>query len=136
MNASASGLPPDRAAVSAPGPARRLASGLLVLWAYTIAAAAGQFQPPDLGGYTRHNERQADGDGDGVEETQIVQYLDAQGDSIISMTTKGRLWAWSLETRNDNSSVRNYVIRDSDCDGVFDEVYSLDDKFHIPDCLK
>ena len=113
-------------------------------WCFTVAilvvcatsVSAGQFQPPDLTGFSRHDQRQADGDGDGIPETQIVQYLNPRGDSIVSMTTGGRLWAWSLETRDNGSSLHNYVIRDSDCDGVFDEVYSLDDKFHVPDCLK
>jgi len=99
-------------------------------------AAASQFAPPDMTGFTQHGEREADGDGDGVKETLIVQYLNPDGDSIVSMSTKGRVWAWSLETSGNDSSVRNYVIRDSDCDGVFDEVYSLDDKFHVPDCVK
>lgn len=99
-------------------------------------AGAGQFTPPDLTGFKSHSEREADGDGDGVNETLIVQYLNDNGDSIVSMTTKGSLWAWSLETRGNDSSVHNYVIRDSDCDGVFDEVYSLDDQFYVPDCLK
>jgi hypothetical protein len=111
-------------------------AGTLILCGYAPAGAAGQFAPPDLAGFTRHSEREADGDGDGVKETQIVQYLNGQGDSIVSMTTNGRVWAWSLETRDNPSSVRNYVIRDSDCDGIFDEVYGLDDKFHVPDCLK
>jgi len=99
-------------------------------------AAASAFSPPDLGGYTQHSERDADGDGDGVKETHIVQYLNSHGDSIVSMSTGTHLWAWSLETRGDGASVRNYVIRDSDCDGVFDEVYSLDQEFHVPACVK
>ena len=99
-------------------------------------ATAGQFAPPDLAGFTQQGEREADGDGDGVKETLIVQYLNQDGDSIVSMSTKGRVWAWSLETLSNNSSIHNYVIRDSDCDGTFDEVYSLDDKFHVPDCVK
>jgi hypothetical protein len=108
----------------------------LAAYAYMPAACASQFQPPDLAGFEQHSEREGDGDGDGVNETLIVQYLNANGDSIVSMSTKGRVWAWSLETRGNNSSVHNYVIRDSDCDGVFDEVYSLDDQFHVPDCVK
>jgi hypothetical protein len=52
------------------------------------------------------------------------------------MTSNGRLWAWSLDTRDDESGVHNYVIRDSNCDGVFDEVYGLDAEFHVPECLK
>jgi hypothetical protein len=97
---------------------------------------ASQFEPPELDGFNLHAESDADGDGDGKNETHVKQYFNASGDSIVSMTTKGRLWAWSLNTRNNDSAVRNYVIRDSNCDGVFDEVYGLDDEFHIPDCLK
>ena len=111
-------------------------AGSIMFCAYWPAGVAGQFSPPDLSGFTQHSEREADGDGDGANETHIVQYLNPEGDSIVSMTTKGRLWAWSLETRNSDSSVRNYVIRDSDCDGIFDEVYGLDDQFHVPDCVK
>ncbi|MCO6412712.1 MAG: hypothetical protein J5I92_08210 [Thiogranum sp.] len=99
-------------------------------------AAAAPFAPPDLAGFTQQGERLADGDGDGVKETRIVQYRNTNGDSIVSMASKDRLWAWSLETLADDSAVRNYVIRDSDCDGVFDEVYGLDDQFRVPDCLE
>jgi hypothetical protein len=98
--------------------------------------AASQFEPPKLDGFTLHAESDADGDGDGKNETHVMQYFNTKGDSIVSMTTKGRLWAWSLNTRENDSAVRNYVIRDSNCDGVFNEVYSLDEEFHVPDCLK
>jgi hypothetical protein len=109
---------------------------LATLCGYPQFAFASPFTPPDLTGFRQNSERTADGDADGVDETMIVQYLNANGDSIVSMSTKGRLWAWSLETRGNKSSVHNYVIRDSDCDGTFDEVYSLDEQFHVPDCLK
>ena len=99
-------------------------------------AGAGQYTAPNLDGFKLHDERDADGDDDGINETHIKHYLSQSGDSIASMTTKGRLWAWSLDTLNNDSGERNYVIRDSNCDGVFDEVYSLDDEFHVPDCLK
>ena len=99
-------------------------------------AYASQFEPPKLEGFNQHAESDADGDSDGKNETHIKQYFNAKGDSIVSMTTKGRLWAWSLNTRENDSAVRNYVIRDSNCDGVFNEVYSLDEEFHVPDCLK
>lgn len=97
---------------------------------------AERFDPPDLAGFTRDSEREADGDDDGVKETLIVKYLNPDGDSIVSMTTKDRLWAWSMESLKDDSGPHNYVIRDSDCDGIFDEVYGLDAKFYLPDCLK
>ena len=99
-------------------------------------ALAGQFTPPDLEGFNQHDERDADGDGDGKNETRLGQYLNANGDSIVSFTSNGRLWAWSLDTRDDESGPRNYVIRDSNCDGSFDEVYGLDDEFHVPDCTR
>ena len=99
-------------------------------------AQAGQFTPPELEGFNLHDERDADGDGDGKNETQIKHYLNANGDSLASFTSNERLWAWSLDTRDDESGPKNYVIRDSNCDGTFDEVYGLDDEFHVPDCVK
>ena len=99
-------------------------------------AQAAQFTPPDLEGFNQHDERDADGDGDGKNETRLGQYLNSNGDSIVSFTSNGRLWAWSLDTRDDESGPRNYVIRDSNCDGSFDEVYGLDDEFHVPDCTR
>ena len=102
----------------------------------TGPTAAEQFEPPKMEGFNLHAESDADGDGDGKNETHVKQYFNASGDSIVSMSTKGQLWVWSLNTRNNDSGVRNYVIRDSNCDGVFDEVYGLDEEFHIPDCLQ
>jgi hypothetical protein len=100
------------------------------------AASPSSFTPPDLEGFTLHRENDADGDGDNIDETHIKHYLNSNGDSLVSMSINGVIWAWSLETRDDESGLRNYVIRDSDCDGIFDEVYGLDDEFHIPDCMK
>ena len=91
------------------------------------AANIATFTPPDLAGYTLQGENDADGDGDKVEETHIMHYLNSNGDSLVSMSINGVVWAWSLDTRDDESPVNNYVIRDSDCDGIFDEVYSLDE---------
>ena len=108
-------------------------SGLLSVAGVVVAK---DFTPPDLEGFNLHDEREADGDGDGQNETHLRQYLNANGDSLVSFTTNGRLWAWSLDTRNDDVGPRNYVIRDSNCDGTFDEVYSLDDEFHVPDCTR
>ncbi|MGE5154943.1 MAG: hypothetical protein ACM3ST_13125 [Bdellovibrio bacteriovorus] len=84
------------------------------------------------------SEEDGDGDDDGVKETHILRYRNLDGDSIFSMTTKGRLWAWSLESVGSPalSGSGNYVIRDSDCDGIFDERYGLDEEFRVPDCLK
>ena len=100
------------------------------------AADPGSFTPPDLEGFTLHRENDADGDGDKVDETHLKHYFNSNGDSLVSFSINGVVWAWSLDTRDDESGVRNYVIRDSDCNGVFDEVYSLDDEFHVPGCMK
>ncbi len=115
-----------------------LALVFLSVGAGIAAAQSGVHQPPDLGGFLLIGEEDADGDGDGVNETHVIRYRNPAGDSIFSMTTNGRLWAWSLEsgTEGDTDPVRNYVLRDSDCDGSFDELYGLSDEFHLPDCLK
>ena len=109
---------------------------LLFVFLMSNAVLAGNFKPPSLDGFNLLNQREADGDGDGVNETLVVQYLNGTGDSIVSMTTGGRLWAWSINTRGNESGEKNFVIRDSNCDGIFDEVYSLDDQFHVPACVK
>lgn len=108
----------------------------VVMIAIPQAALAKEFTPPDLTGFNLHDERDADGDGDGTNETRIRQYLNDKGDSVVSFTSKGRVWAWSLSTRDSESSVRNYVIRDANCDGIFEEVYSLDEEFLVPECVK
>ena len=105
---------------------------------YTRAGETGVYQPPDMSKFLLISEEDGDGDGDGVKETHILRYRNLDGDSIFSMTTKGRLWAWSLESVGSAavSDPGNYVIRDSDCDGTFDERYALNEEFHLPDCLK
>ena len=54
---------------------------------------AAPFTPPDLEGFNLHDERDADGDGDGdgKNETRIRQYLNSNGDNIISFTSNERL---------------------------------------------
>jgi len=99
-------------------------------------ATPSQYEPPKLDGFKLHAERDADGDGDGVNETHIRQYFNTSGDSIVSMTTKEKVWAWSMDKRDNDSATKNYVIRDSNCDGVFDEAFGLSEEFHIPDCLQ
>jgi len=96
----------------------------------------GMYFPPELPDYELHNEYDDDGDGDGIKETHVRRYINSAGDSAFSMTTHGTLWAWSLDTKGDDDSDihKNFVIRDSNCDKVFDERYSLDAQFHVPAC--
>jgi hypothetical protein len=118
-------------------PALLVIVGILGIGAVAGTAEATRFNPPKLDGYSLSDEHDADGDGDGVKETHIQRYFNSNGDSIYSMTTNGHLWAWSLETKGESTGgPMNYVIIDSDCDGVFDEVYSLDDVYYLPDCVK
>jgi hypothetical protein len=102
-----------------------------------IAAVKGAFQPPAIDAFILHGESDGDGDGDGVKETHIRRYLNKAGDSVFSMASGEKLWAWSLNTRaGDDSDINsNYVIRDSNCDGIFDEKYGLDEEFHVPECI-
>jgi hypothetical protein len=96
------------------------------------------YQVPDIAQFILVDEYEADGDGDGVKETVVRRYWNTVGDRVFSMTTRGRVWAWSLESRSGDARdlSRNYVIRDSDCDGIFDERFGLDAEFHVPACLK
>ena len=105
--------------------------------AQVVAMETGVYQPPDLSRFLLINGEDADGNGDGTKETHIRHYQAASGDKIFSMTTNDEIWAWSMQTHGHGQvgSGWNYVIRDSDCDGVFDEKYSLDEEFHLPDCL-
>ena len=104
----------------------------------TQAMERGTFHPPDRHGYHYDHAWDADGDGAGVKKTHFVLYKNAAGDTIFSATSNGHLWAWSLETHGGDHTDRhrNYVIRDSHCDGIFDETYALDEKFYMPDCAK
>lgn len=97
----------------------------------------GMYFKPELDDFAPHNEYDDDGDGDGFNETRVRRYISSKGDTAFSMTTSDRLWAWSLDSQggDDTDIHKNYVIRDSNCDGVFDERYSLNAEFHVPACL-
>jgi len=111
---------------------------LAVVFVNTPAAAVdkGDYSAPVMDGFALTSEEDGDGDGDNVNETHIRHYSNDAGDRVFSMTTKDKLWAWSRESHDGVDSDQNYVIRDSDCDGQFDERYSLDEQFHLPDCVK
>lgn len=100
------------------------------------AVETGEFQPPSLEGFSLSSEEYADGDGDGNKETHVRHYSNARGDRLYNMTTKGVRWAWSKQSHAGAGPDNNFVIRDSNCDGVYDQKYSLDEEYHVPDCLK
>jgi len=104
----------------------------------SASVETGMFFKPDLDGFALHNESDADGDGDGVNETHVRRYINKAGDTVFSMTTNDKLWAWSLDTKagDDADIKKNYVIRNSNCDSVFDERYNLNAEYHVPACLQ
>jgi len=105
--------------------------------AEAVSVEKGVYVEPELKDYALHNEYDDDGDGDGTNETHVRRYINSKGDSAFSLTTNDKLWAWSVDTKagDDADITNNYVIRDSNCDGVFDQRYSLNAKFHVPSCL-
>jgi hypothetical protein len=98
----------------------------------------GVFFAPDLTGYELYDEYDDDGDGDGIKETHVRRYHNERGDSAFSLATHDTLWAWSLDTKGDDDADihSNYVVRDSNCDNVFDERYGLAAEFHVPSCAE
>jgi hypothetical protein len=121
------------------GPVRAGGIVLLVCWAgQATAVEQGDFRGPGMEGFVKVTEYDADGDDDGVKETLIRRFKNLDGDRMFTMTTSDQLWAWSLDSYGDDNTQlgRNSVLRDSDCDGRFDERYRLDEEFHLPDCLK
>ncbi len=102
-----------------------------------FAAVKGVFKAPAISTFILHGENDGDGDGDGVKETHIMRYLNRAGDSVFSMASGEQLWAWSLNTNGSDETDlnKNYVILDSNCDGIFDEKYRLDEEFHVPECI-
>ena len=109
---------------------------IVVVSTPVIAADTGEFKAPSLDGFTLVSEEYADGDGDGIKETHVRHYKNARGDLMFNMTTKGVMWAWSKQSHAGADSQRNFVIRDSNCDGVYDQKYNLDEEYHVPECLK
>ena len=121
---------PQNAVAEAPAESAAPASAL------APAMEQGMYFKPELNDFVLHNEYDDDGDGDKVKETHVRRYIDSKGNTAFSMSTNGTLWAWSLDTKQAalTDTRKNYVIRDSNCDGVFDERYSLTAQFHVPAC--
>ena len=105
--------------------------------AESVSVEQGVYAEPELNDYALHNEYDDDGDGDGTDETHVRRYINSKGDTAFSMTTSDQLWAWSVDSKaGDDADInKNHVIRDSNCDGIFDQRYSLNAKFHVPSCL-
>ena len=111
---------------------------LLLSAAPSIAVETGLFTAPEMEGFVKIQELDGDGNDDGVKETRIRRFRNVNGDRMFTMTAKDQLWAWSVDAVDDDDSQinRNYVLRDSDCDGRFDERYRLDEGFNLPACLE
>jgi len=102
------------------------------------AMEKGVFKPPSMEGYTKYWETDMDINKNGIKETHVVIYRNADTDNITSLSTNGRIWAWKVKSHNypvdkDDFS-KNYVIRDSSCSSPskFNEKYTLDEMFKLP----
>lgn len=105
-------------------------SGLFfILFACELAHAmeTGTFAPPSLEGYAFIDEKLLDKDEikDGIKETRLEKYQNGSGWKIGKYIADGKAWAWAVApNRKDVCRYPdNYVIRDSDGDGIFDERY-------------
>jgi hypothetical protein len=122
---------------------RRVVAGMTTLCLMlalqpAIAAEQGEYPPPKLDNFQAAGESPADVDGDGANESLIKRYISEAGVTIFSLNTGDRLWAWSVANAEGDSldPSKSYVIRDSNCDGVFDKKYGVQEDFEIPACVK
>ena len=102
------------------------------------AAEKGEYPAPALDKFQPAGESEADVNGDGANESLIRRYISEAGIVIFSLSTGEQLWAWSMAATEGDAldPSKSYVIRDSNCDGVFDEKYGPQEDFEIPSCVK
>lgn len=115
---------------------------LCILAPMPYAMEKGVFQPPSLDGYTLDRTKYSDKDTiiDGIKETKIEVFKNSSGQIIAKYTTNNKTWAWAKlmdpsDVNNIDTSI-NYVIRDSDGDGKFDEMYNRTEDFYLPNWVK
>ncbi|MBM4271793.1 MAG: hypothetical protein FJ139_06545 [Deltaproteobacteria bacterium] len=113
---------------------------LSLMGTQTYAMEKGEFQTPSLEGFLFNRQFKIDEDEDGIKESDVTIYKNPSGDQIGVISTGGIIWLWSrrdhdyLHNRTDIN--RNYSIRDSNCDAIFDERYATGEPFYLPNCLK
>jgi len=112
---------------------------LLASIAPLSAMEKGVFKPPSLEGYTLVQTKQLDKDKvkDGIKETTLEIYGNAIGQYIGKYTCNGIIWEWGVKANNNNDdTINNYILRDSDGDGIFDERYGGNETTYVPDWVK
>lgn len=112
--------------------------GLALALQPVAAVEKGEYPAPALDTFQPAGESEADVNGDGVNESLIRRYVNEAGIVVFSLGTGDRLWAWSMAATEGDAldPGKSYVIRDSNCDGVFDEKYGPQEDFEIPACVK
>jgi len=105
------------------------------------AMEKGIFQPPSLEDYEYERAWQMDINKDGVKETHVTMYKNSDGGKILKITSlNGTVWAWAVRSsywpKDKEDLTKNYTLRDSNCDGVFDEKLKNDEAYKVPDCLR
>jgi len=98
------------------------------------------FQPPSLEGYVLDNAAYLDKDKiiDGIHETLGEVFKNSEGKVIVRLSTDRKTWAWGIfgNPSDRTDIINNYVIRDSNGDGIFDEKYPANEQFFLPDWVK
>jgi hypothetical protein len=87
------------------------------------------FQPPDLNDYQLSKEW--DDNSVWIKDTHVMKYTNRKGDKIYRYSTNKHVWGWTVVLSNAKETghdlTKNYKIRDSKCNGKFDEKYSLEE---------
>jgi len=102
------------------------------------AMEKGIFQPPSLEGYTLVQTKQLDKDNNGSRETTLEIYAKGKTKLIGKYITDGKVWGWAIynDLQNRDDPFKNFSIRDSNGDGIFNEKYTTTEEYPLPDYLK
>ena len=125
-------------------------AGLVTLLAATLSLGLGMnanameenpngWPVPSLEGYTKVKGKWEDGDDnpntgvDGKETLSEIFMKEGTG-VITKYSTAKATFAWAKASNPFDPDA--YIIIDSDCDGVFEEKYTFNETFDMPDCAK
>lgn len=112
----------------------------MIILNFSFAGEKDNFYPPNLDGFWHYGDVFTDLDEDGVKESVVSFYKNSKNDKITKSVVDGKIWRWAEKSHkyphDKNDISKNYVIIDSDCNGVFDTKYDLETEYDFPACLK
>jgi hypothetical protein len=87
------------------------------------------FQSPNLKDYQLSKEW--DDNSVWNKDTHVKMYRNENGDRVYGFLTNNQVWGWRVVLSNVKETghdlTKNYKIRDSNCNGTFDEKYSIEE---------